>query len=61
MTLDELIKKRDELKEKVAVQNLKYVLGFLTAEEISSLSIQKDSLKDLEIKIFKMEREDNMT
>lgn len=61
MTLDELIKKRDELKEKVAVQNLKYVLGFLTAEEISSLSIQKDSLKDLEIKIFKMERKDNMT
>ena len=60
MTLDELIKKRDELKEKVAVQNLKYVLGFLTAEEISSLSIQKDSLKDLEIKIFKMERKDNM-
>ena len=56
MNLDELIKKRDELREQVAVLNLKYVLGYLNAEEFQNLSIQKDSLKDLESEIFKIER-----
>ena len=28
MNLDELIKKRDELREQVAILNLKYVLNF---------------------------------
>lgn len=56
MNLDELIKKRDELREQVAVLNLKYVLGYLNAEEFQNLSIQKDSLKDLELEIFKKEK-----
>ena len=56
MNLDELIKKRDELREQVAILNLKYVLGYLNAEEFQNLSIQKDSLKDLEAEIFKTEQ-----
>lgn len=56
MNLDELIKKRDELRKQVAVLNLKYVLGYLNAEEFQNLSIQKDSLKDLELEIFKKEQ-----
>lgn len=56
MNLDELIKKRDELREQVAILNLKYVLGYLNAEEFQNLSIQKDSLKDLESEILKTEQ-----
>jgi PHD/YefM family antitoxin component YafN of YafNO toxin-antitoxin module len=56
MNLDELIKKRDELREQVAILNLKYVLGYLNAEEFQNLSIQKDSLKDLESEILKAEQ-----
>ncbi len=56
MNLDELLKKRDELKKQVAITNLKYVLGYLTPDECKSLSIQKDSLKDLESEIFKIEK-----
>ena len=56
MNLDELIKKRDELREQVAILNLKYVLGYLNAEEFQNLSSQKDSLKDLESEIFKAEQ-----
>ena len=56
MNLDELIKKRDELREQVAILNLKYVLGYLNAEEFQNLSIQKDSLKDLEAEILKTEQ-----
>mgnify|MGYP000068466892 CR=1 FL=1 len=56
MNLDELLKKRNELRSQVAILNLKYVLGYLNAEESQNLSIQKDSLKDLESEIFKIER-----
>ena len=56
MNLDELLKKRNELRSQVAILNLKYILGYLSAEESQNLSIQKDSLKDLESEIFKIER-----
>ena len=56
MNLDELIKKRDELRKQVAVLNLKYVLGYLNAEEFQKQKNQKDSLKDLELEIFKKEQ-----
>ena len=56
MNLDELLKKRNELRSQVAILNLKYVLGYLSAEESQNLYIQKDSLKDLESEIFKIER-----
>lgn len=55
MDLDELIRKRDDLKQKVAILNLKKLLGYLSEEECQNLSVERNILKELELKIFKIE------
>lgn len=55
MDLDELIRKRDDLKQKVAILNLKQLLGYLSEEECQNLSVERNILKELELKIFKIE------
>ena len=55
MDFDELIRKRDDLKQKVAILNLKQLLGYLSEEECQNLSVERNILKELELKIFKIE------
>ena len=55
MDLDDLIRKRDDLKQKVAILNLQQLLGYLSEEECQNLSVERNILKELELKIFKIE------
>ena len=59
MTLKDMIERRDILKQEVALKNLKQLLGYLDEEDIKNLQVQKDTLRDLDREIFRIERDLN--